>query len=376
MSLTKVDSSVVAFAPPINSVVPQSLEQKLSNIISVTDYGALGNDSSPNDEVFDTIESSNRSAFYLPEGTFYLANTQTLLKQYWGPGRIRFSDGYIQLGLTFTDYPARNDDGHRVIASPADIILRPNGNVTLDGKRLQNVGSPIGELDAVNLQYINSAILPRIQTIEHAADFGYATGTFVPTIQGRVEPGVGTYTRQYGSWVKIGRLVTVRGSIAYTDHTGSGGYQITTNAPVSTGFANIGTLLITGAYAIDYPTADIFAGMNGTVVEFYLKRGDGQYTTYLPMPVPTLGLVTNATINKITLDAATTSTQDHYYVDRTVMIIGGTGAGQSRSITGYKGSLHQATVNTDWTVQPDSTSQYKITSSGGCEFVITYETNQ
>jgi hypothetical protein len=63
--------------------------------------------------------------------------------------------------------------------------------------------------------------------------------------------------------------------------------------------------------------------------------------------------------NTITLRSGASAT-DSLFNGAVVTIYGGTGAGQSRVITGYVGSTKVATVGRNWVIQPDSTSVYKI----------------
>lgn len=58
------------------------------------------------------------------------------------------------------------------------------------------------------------------------------------------------------------------------------------------------------------------------------------------------------------------SSLDNSYVDSSVYISAGTGAGQIRLITDYDGMTKAADVNTAWSVNPDSTSVYKIIPAG------------
>ena len=69
------------------------------------------------------------------------------------------------------------------------------------------------------------------------------------------------------------------------------------------------------------------------------------------------------TTSSITLDASASATNDLYKLD-TISIIGGTGAGQSRQITGYTGSSKVATVGVNWVTAPDNTSVFMITPLG------------
>lgn len=61
----------------------------------------------------------------------------------------------------------------------------------------------------------------------------------------------------------------------------------------------------------------------------------------------------------ITLDSGA-STVDDFYIDNYIVIIGGTGIGQTKRISDYVGSTRVATVGSAWTTQPNSTSVYAI----------------
>ena len=58
------------------------------------------------------------------------------------------------------------------------------------------------------------------------------------------------------------------------------------------------------------------------------------------------------------------STTDSIYVNSFVSILSGTGVGQTRVITGYVGGTLVATVDSAWSVQPDSTSGYVVIPNG------------
>ena len=65
----------------------------------------------------------------------------------------------------------------------------------------------------------------------------------------------------------------------------------------------------------------------------------------------------------ITLDASASATNDLYRYNL-IKIISGTGADQSRQISGYTGSSKVATVSIAWTTQPDNTSVFEIIELG------------
>lgn len=63
-------------------------------------------------------------------------------------------------------------------------------------------------------------------------------GTFTPTIAGSSTAGVGTYTKQYGTWNRDGDIVTIEITVTITAHTGTGSFLI----------KNIPTALIPASY--------------------------------------------------------------------------------------------------------------------------------
>lgn len=63
--------------------------------------------------------------------------------------------------------------------------------------------------------------------------------------------------------------------------------------------------------------------------------------------------------SSITLDSGASAT-DNYYNGDIILIVAGTGVGQSRVITAYVGSTKVATVNASWSTNPDSTSRFVI----------------
>lgn len=54
----------------------------------------------------------------------------------------------------------------------------------------------------------------------------YAKGTYTPTYLGGTTAGVTTYTTQQGAWIRIGKQITVTGTIVWTAATGTGNAQI------------------------------------------------------------------------------------------------------------------------------------------------------
>ena len=69
---------------------------------------------------------------------------------------------------------------------------------------------------------------------------------------------------------------------------------------------------------------------------------------------------------EITLAADAPSAADAYNT-MTVALIGGTGAGQVRTITAYAGASRVATVDRPWHTPPDSTTRYHVLDSLGAD---------
>ena len=72
--------------------------------------------------------------------------------------------------------------------------------------------------------------------------------------------------------------------------------------------------------------------------------------------------------NQIQFDTGA-SAIDNVYDPAMVVIIDGTGEGQSRLILGYDGTTKIATVDKNWRVNPDATSVFQILANGGREHV-------
>jgi hypothetical protein len=73
----------------------------------------------------------------------------------------------------------------------------------------------------------------------------------------------------------------------------------------------------------------------------------------------TSGLAAAGAAGSITLDSDASAT-DSYYVNDVVIIDSGTGEGQERIITAYNGTTKVATIEPNWTTNPDTTSNYLI----------------
>jgi hypothetical protein len=71
------------------------------------------------------------------------------------------------------------------------------------------------------------------------------------------------------------------------------------------------------------------------------------------------GTAAGGAAGSITLDAGASAT-NNFYAYATVFIVGGTGAGQARTITSYNGGTKVATIGVAWVTNPDATSVFII----------------
>jgi hypothetical protein len=89
------------------------------------------------------------------------------------------------------------------------------------------------------------------------------------------------------------------------------------------------------------------------------------YASTTPVVFSDQGVAQAGASTTITL-ASTASASNSVYVGAIVTILAGTGSGQTKEITAYNGSTKVATVDSAWSVNPDTTSVYAVipTASG------------
>lgn len=178
-------------------------------------FSGVGDNATDNTAAFNAAEASTSKWIYLPPGTYRTTHLQ-LTNIYFGPGSIRFNDGYIQSGLPPGFERPRSASGPLTLTSPNDIVLAPTGDVQLSGKKLLNVQNGVAATDGATVQNITNAI-SALGTIPV-----YAEGTFTPSIEGRTTAGTCTYSVRTGRYTRHGRLLTVLVRIDYSGHTGTG----------------------------------------------------------------------------------------------------------------------------------------------------------
>ncbi len=101
---------------------------------------------------------------------------------------------------------------------------------------------------------------------------------------------------------------------------------------------------------------------NGAIQEISEIRDKG-------VPLITTGTATAGAAGSITLNGTSTSGYETidpntlgngYYTNCQIHITAGTGSGQTRTISGFTAATRVATVSSNWTVNPDATSVYRI----------------
>ncbi len=170
------------------------------------------------------------------------------------------------------------------------------------------------------------------RTLTAATNITSTGGTVHVDASGRTD--VGLWLGGVPNALVSGRVDASAGAVA--DKTG---YSLTQTFP-----ANFAALLISAGGQITV----------GTVND---KTG---YSLALPdSDVADSGTAQAGASGSITLRVAASSTTDTYKGAK-VKITGGTGAGQTRTITGYAGGSRVATVDWPWVTPPDGTSTYAV----------------
>ncbi len=148
---------------------------------------------------------------------------------------------------------------------------------------------------------------------------------------------------------------------AYPDNSAT---QITAGITVTSpdsiaGYANIRVVAtVANGYAwgshytlvITTGTVNSVSVVGGIVGEFSIRKNTAALIR--------AGLLQSATGTTAVIDASASATND-LYKGAALCIVAGTGAGQSRIVTGYTGASKTCTVDT-WTTNPDNTSVFEL----------------
>lgn len=96
----------------------------------------------------------------------------------------------------------------------------------------------------------------------------------------------------------------------------------------------------------------------------FAAHNDEEKTIFVEVSSGHDGTAQSATSSTLKL-AADASESDDAYASLDVVIESGTGAGQTRTISGYVGGTKIATISANWTTTPDATSVYKVGAGSG-----------
>jgi hypothetical protein len=107
------------------------------------------------------------------------------------------------------------------------------------------------------------------------------------------------------------------------------------------------------------PTQDILWVNNNSYVTGFKFVDYTSSAVAFPATIVDSGTAQSATTNTITL-ASSAYTGNNYYKDLQIVIASGTGSGQSANISSYNGVTKVATISTNWSTPPDSSSVYNL----------------
>jgi len=142
--------------------------------------------------------------------------------------------------------------------------------------------------------------------------------------------------------------------------TGTGEVNLSTGRiPATIAAGDIGNNAITAAVLASDAGTEIAGAVWNEPLSGHVTAGTAGQAIYRLRT----GTAQAGAASTITLDASASGVND-LYRDSLVVITGGTGAGQSRTIASYVGSTKIATVTPSWATTPDNTSVFEIVPLG------------
>jgi len=121
-----MDSYDVRFQPAGTGAVTRTVEGKLRELVSVSDFGASpSNSAAQNATALLAAEASGANEIYVPVGTYNVTGTTGLTKRYFGPGVLVFS-GAGQTTFTGSGLNDLSFTGAFVQPRPLQIVIRVN----------------------------------------------------------------------------------------------------------------------------------------------------------------------------------------------------------------------------------------------------------
>ncbi len=239
---------------------------------------------------------------------------------------------------------AEMDTAHALLATAAAVSAIPTTAMRgTDSAALASVCTEgrLAELDAGNLPTDVAAI----PTTAMRGTDSAATASDLATVDGNVD----AILNRIGNFAGTG-LNTIKGWLQAIFRKDAG--VSAANIPSEINEIENGT---TGNYD---PATDS--------QEAIRDRGDAAWVTGGGTGLTSLatGTAQAGTATTITLAAGDTAPNDTYNQQR-ILTTGGTGVGQSRTITDYVNSTKVAAVNRPWTTNPDATTTYEIQAAEG-----------
>jgi hypothetical protein len=120
--------------------------------------------------------------------------------------------------------------------SGSSVLTLPATTATLATLTTPSFASTIGVGGATASASGAGVSFPATQSASSDANTldDYEEGTWTPTITGSSSSGTGTYTKQQGTYTKIGNIVKFQAEIVWTAHTGSGQLEVSSYPFTST----------------------------------------------------------------------------------------------------------------------------------------------
>jgi len=223
MTLTSTDAG--AAAAPLLDLYRDSASPAASDTLGEIEFN--GEDSAGNKQAYGLIHASILSPTSTAEqGQLHfetatagaltekmiIGTTNLVINEIGAVFNVRI-EGDTDANLFYTD--ATNSRVGVGTISPAE-KLDVVGNIKLSGNLIPASGFGVD---------FAATSHPAGMTSELLAD--YEEGTWTPVVAGTTTAGAGTYITQVGTYVKVGNLVTVMCSLAWSAHTGTGNTTIT-----------------------------------------------------------------------------------------------------------------------------------------------------
>ncbi len=158
--------------------------------------------------------------------------------------------------------------------------------VSPTGKTLQGIIKEAGHtLSPSTNEFFNNDIGSFSNTFQaHQSDTIWTS--YTPTVEGTTSAGTGTYTEQFGRYMKRGKQVTFQAKVAMSGHTGTGMIELALPTPVYPATSNAETTIAVSADGVSTTGGQIgwinpaaLVGSNGCVRFYHTATGTLAQTT-------------------------------------------------------------------------------------------------